>query len=159
MCKLVKMGQTNYLFTSRKDKDPDKAETKKAEDRRHVGWWLDCRRRNWSTLLPLNVHFLFVLTGQKPLWSTHNGDSNGGRLTGRETEEMGANVAYEVFTVWEECEWIRGCGFDSGTWNNMNKQTNRTHSSGLLSGNNQEMIVRCIFVWLGLQPLPAGAAS
>lgn len=71
--------------------------TKKEEEGRYVGWRLDSNRRNWSTLLPLNVHFLFVLTGPKPLCSTHNGDSNGGRLTGREAEEMRASVAYEVF--------------------------------------------------------------
>lgn len=65
------------------------------KERRHVGWRLDCSRRNCSTLQPLNVHFLFVLTGTAPLWFIYNGGSNGGQPA----EEMAAIVAYKFFTV------------------------------------------------------------
>lgn len=64
------------------------------KERRHVGWWLNCSRRKSSTLLPLNVHFLFVLTGPAQLGASYNGGSNGGQLP----KEMAAIVAFKFFS-------------------------------------------------------------
>ena len=75
-------------------RESDRPETE-GKERRHVGWRLDCSRRNCSTLQPLNVHFLFVLTGTAPLWFIYNGGSNGGQLA----EEMAAIVAFKFFTI------------------------------------------------------------
>lgn len=69
------------------------------EERPHIGWRLNSSRRNCSTLLQLNVHFLFVLTLPVLLWCIHNGGSNGGQLAGIETEEMAAVGACKLFTV------------------------------------------------------------